>query len=124
MSLFDWLLVAHLTGDFLLQTHNMAEYKATDWSWMLKHIAVYMTLMTAVLVGYGWSARVPFWMLMVAWLFLAGTHIVLDRREFTLKWMRITRVSPDHPWMPIMIDQVFHLLVLAATAQVLVLFSG
>ena len=124
MSLFDWLLAAHLSGDFLLQTHNMAEYKATSWSWMFKHIAVYMVLITGVLVGYGLSAHVPFWLLVVAWFFLAGTHIVLDRRGFTLKWMRLTRVSLDHPWMPIVIDQVFHLLVLAVTAQVLVLFSG
>ncbi|NIV40692.1 MAG: DUF3307 domain-containing protein, partial [Anaerolineae bacterium] len=41
MSLFDWLLVGHLVGDFLLQTDGMAKYKADSWTWMLRHVGLY-----------------------------------------------------------------------------------
>ena len=124
MSLFDWLLMGHLVGDFLLQTEGMAEGKAQSWPWMLKHIGLYMTVMTAVIGAYALTHQVPLWLVLVVLLFIAGTHIVLDRRQFTQGWMRLVRVSADHPWMPTVVDQVFHLLVLAVVAQVLIMVAG
>lgn len=124
MSLFDWLLVGHLVGDFLMQTEMMAKCKVQSWPWMVKHVGRYMAAMMAVIGAYALTHPVPFWLVVVVLLFIAGTHVVLDRRHFTQGWMRLVGVSTDHPWMPIVVDQVFHVLVLAVVAQVLVMVTG
>ena len=120
MSLFDWLLVAHLVGDFLLQTDGMAKNKATDWSWMLRHVGVYLIIVTVVLAAYALAHPVPLVVIVVLLLFLAATHIILDRRTFVQWWTGLVGASPEHPWLSIVVDQVFHLLTVAVVAQVLV----
>jgi hypothetical protein len=120
MSLFDWLLVGHLVADFLLQTDNMARYKAQSWSWMLKHVGIYLAVMMVLVGAYAMNHPVPLWVVVGGMLFIGGTHIVLDRRAFTLWWMRRLGVSSDLTWLPIVADQVFHILVLAVVAQALV----
>ncbi len=124
MSLFDWLLVGHLVGDFLLQTDGMALYKEQSWPWLLKHVGLYVAVMTVLLGAYALSRPVPLWLVGVALLGIAVTHIILDRREFTLGWMRLIGISSDHPWLPIVVDQVFHVVVLAVVAQILVMVGG
>lgn len=121
MSLFDWLLVGHLVGDFLLQTDDMARYKVRSWSWMFRHIGFYMLVMTVVVGVYALRRSVPPWVVFVLLVSVSATHIFLDRREFTLGWMRLAGMSSDHPWLPIVVDQVFHILVLVVVAQVLIL---
>lgn len=120
MSLFDWLLIGHLVGDFLLQTGSMARYKAQSWPWMLRHVGIYLAVMAVLVGAYVLNHPVPFWVVWAVLLFIGGTHIILDRRAFTLWWMRRIGVSPDLTWLSIVVDQVFHLLVLAVVAQVLV----
>lgn len=117
MSLFDWLLVGHLIGDFLLQTDGMAKYKTQNWSWMLKHVGAYVAAMAIVLGAYSLSHPTPLWTLVLALLFLGATHLVLDRRGLTLAWMRMVGITRDLGWLTIVIDQVFHLLVLVLVAQ-------
>ncbi len=124
MSLFDWLLISHLVGDFLIQTDNMAGRKEQRWSWMLIHIGFYMVFATTVVVWYAVIHRLPVGLVLAVLLFLAGTHILLDRRGFTTWWMRLVGMSPSHPWLPIVVDQVFHILTLAIVAQILALASG
>jgi hypothetical protein len=124
MSLFDWLLVGHLAGDFLLQTEGMARNKTQSWSWMLKHIGFYMAVMTVSIAAYALSHPLPLWLIVVALLLIGGTHMLLDRRGFTLRWMRLVGVSVDHAWLPIVMDQVFHLVVLALVAQILTTVGG
>ena len=124
MSLFDWLLVGHLVGDFLLQTDGMARYKAQSWPWMLRHVGTYLAVM-AVLVGiYVLNHPVPLWVVGAVLLFIGGTHIILDRRTFTLWWMRRIGISADLTWLSIVVDQTFHLLVLVVVAQALVMAGG
>jgi hypothetical protein len=123
MSLFDWLLVGHLVGDFLLQTDGMAKNKTQSWPWMLRHTGIYMAVMVILVVAFALTHAASFWVAGAVLLFIAGTHIILDRREFTLRWMRFIGISAELSWLPIVIDQVFHLLILAVAAQVLVLTS-
>lgn len=118
MSLFDWLLVGHLVGDFLLQTDGMAKYKAQSWTWMLKHVGLYLAVMALVLGAYALSTPVALWGLGLALLFIAVTHIILDRREFTLAWMRLIGITSDLGWLIIVADQVFHVLVLVFVVQI------
>jgi len=117
MNLFDWLLVGHLVGDFLLQTDGMAKYKAQSWTWMLRHVGLYLAVMVIVLGVYSASHAVPLWALAVALLFIGVTHIVLDRRDVTMGWMRLIGITSDLGWLTIVIDQVFHLLVLVIVVQ-------
>jgi hypothetical protein len=120
MSLFDWLLIGHLVGDFLLQTDGMARYKAQSWSWMLKHVGIYLAVMVVLVGAYAMNHPLPLWVVGAVLLFIGGTHIILDRRGFTLWWMRRLGVSSDLTWLPIVADQIFHLLVLVVVAQALV----
>ena len=124
MSLFDWLLVGHLIGDFLLQTDGMAKYKAQSWTWMLRHAGLYLVVMVIVLGVYSLSNPVPLWVLGLSLLFIGATHIVLDRRGFTLAWMRLIGITSDLDWLIIVADQVFHLLVLVVVAQIVIWASG
>lgn len=124
MSLFDWLLVGHLVGDFLLQTDGMARYKAQSWTWMLRHVGLYLAVMVIVLGVYSLSNPVPLWVLGLSLLFIGATHIVLDRRGFTLAWMRLIGITSDLDWLIIVADQVFHLLVLVVVAQIVIWASG
>ena len=124
MSLFDWLLVGHLVGDFLLQTDGMAKYKAVDWTWMLRHVGLYLAVMALVLGAYALSTPVPFWALGLALLLIAVTHIILDRREFTLGWMRLIGITSDLGWLTIVADQVFHVLVLVVVVQIVTWAGG
>jgi len=66
-----------------------------------------MVTITAIITGYGLSHVLPWWLPVIAWLFICGTHLILDRRGFTLRWMRLVRASPEHPWLPIVVDQIF-----------------
>ncbi|MBN1135739.1 MAG: DUF3307 domain-containing protein [Anaerolineae bacterium] len=124
MSLFDWLLLGHLIGDFLFQTDSMAKNKAQNWRWLLGHVSLYMVTITVILVAYGLSHLLPWWLLPAAWFFIFGTHLILDQRSFTARWMRLIGTSPQHPWLPIVADQIFHLITLAIVAQALVLAGG
>jgi hypothetical protein len=119
MNLFDWLVVGHLAGDFLLQSDNMARRKGQQWTWMFWHVGIYMLVLGVVLVGYALSTPMPFVSLFLAWLFLLVSHIVLDRRGLTQGWMRLVGMSSNHSWLPIVVDQVFHILTLAIVAQIL-----
>jgi hypothetical protein len=121
MSLFDWLLVGHLVGDFLLQTDNMARYKERSWPWMLRHVGAYVAVMLILIVAYAVSHVVPFWAAGGGLLFIGVTHFLLDRRDFTQWWMRLIGISANHTWLSIVVDQTFHLLVLAGVAQILVM---
>jgi hypothetical protein len=117
MSLFDWLLVGHLVGDFLLQTNDMASYKAQSWPWMLRHVGAYLAVMVIALGLYSLSHPTPLWVLALALLFIGATHIVLDRRGLTQAWMRFVGITSELDWLAVVIDQVFHLLVLVAVVE-------
>jgi hypothetical protein len=119
MSLFDWLLLGHLAGDFLFQTDSMARHKPQNWRWMLGHVSLYMVTITVIITAYGLSHTLPVWAPVTAWLFIFASHLILDRRSFTAYWMRLVGASPDHPWLPIVVDQIFHLITLALVAQAL-----
>ena len=88
---------------------------------MLRHVGCYMVIITAVLLAYSVAHRLPLWQTGLALLFIGATHVFLDRRDFVLRWMHLVGMSPDHPWLSIIVDQVFHILTLALVAQCLTL---
>lgn len=113
MSQFDWLLIGHLIGDFLLQTSWMARYKATKWLPLLSHITVY----TLVVAAFGWlSGGLSLWG--IAIIFIG--HIILDRKTFVAFWVAHVQTAkgPEHAWLSIMADQIFHVILLAIAIAV------
>jgi len=83
-----------------------------------------MAVITVVLVIYTLAHPLPLGWVAAAWFFLMITHVILDLRGFTARWMRLVGMAPNHTWLPIVVDQVFHILTLAIVAQVLVLVGN
>lgn len=108
MSMFDYLLLGHLVGDFLLQTSWMAQYKATRWLPLLTHVTVY----TAVIALFGSFAG---GLSLSALALVFVSHVVLDRRRFVGFWVRRIQMATgsESKWLTIVADQIFHLLFLA-----------
>lgn len=108
MSMFDYLLLGHLIGDFLLQTSWMAKHKATKWLPLIAHVTVY----TAVIALFGSLAG---GLSPAAIILIFISHVMLDRRRFVQFWVKRIQMTtgPESRWLTIMADQIFHLLFLA-----------
>lgn len=108
MSSFDYLLIGHLIGDFLLQTSWMAKNKATKWLPLLVHVAVY----TVVVSVFGFFSG---GLSLAAIALIIISHIVLDRRTFVAFWVRRVQTAkgPEQAWLGIVADQIFHIIILA-----------
>jgi len=106
MTLFEWLLIGHLVGDFLLQNRWMAEKKTRHWGPLLIHCSVYTIAVSLLALNAEGLSLTGIFAIFV-------THIILDRRGFTDFWTHQITKSPDIPWLKIMIDQSWHLVVLA-----------
>ncbi|WP_456277275.1 DUF3307 domain-containing protein [Bacillus sp. AK128] len=113
MSQFEFLLIGHLIGDFLLQTSWMAQYKATRWVPLLTHVTVY----TIVIAIFGFlSGGLSVWG--IAIIFIG--HVILDRKRFVTFWVeKVQRAEgPSKGWLSIVADQIFHLILLAIAIYV------
>lgn len=68
-------LLAHLVGDYVLQSHVMATRKTSSWLWASIHAMFY---------------GLPFLLLASwpAWLVIVGTHAVIDRYRLAAAWCR------------------------------------
>ncbi|WP_422121887.1 DUF3307 domain-containing protein [Planococcus sp. X10-3] len=108
MSQFDYLLIGHLIGDFLLQTSWMAKNKAAKWLPLLAHVTVY----TLVVGVFGWMSG---GLSLAAIALIFFSHILLDRKTFVALWVRNiqTAKGPEQAWLRVMADQIFHIIILA-----------
>lgn len=108
MSQFDYLLIGHLIGDFLLQTSWMAKNKATKWLPLLTHVTVYTVVVTAFGAASGGLSLAAIGLIFIS-------HIALDRKTFVAFWVRNIQMAkgPEQTWLCIMSDQIFHIIILA-----------
>lgn len=108
MSQFDYLLIGHLIGDFLLQNAWMAQYKATKWIPLLSHVSIY-TLVVAIFGFLSGGLSI------VGILIIFIGHILLDRKTFVAFWVNNIQMAkgPNHNWLSIVTDQIFHIILLA-----------
>jgi len=106
MNLLSWLFVGHLIGDFLLQNNWMAMGKSTNYLPLFIHSTVY-TLSTGIFAYF--SGGLKFQALIIVFL----SHVILDQRLFVKWWAQKITQSDDSPWLVIMIDQSWHIVVLA-----------
>ena len=118
MSLFDALLVAHLFGDWILQTDWQARNKGDRWIALLAHVVIYHAVILVVMLYFLGSRPGVY----VAVLLLALTHILLDRKHTTLWLMQTFHRSngavPER-WLMIAFDQAVHIVLLGIVAFVL-----
>ncbi|WP_227396347.1 DUF3307 domain-containing protein [Jeotgalibacillus aurantiacus] len=109
MNPFSFLFLAHLIGDFLFQTGWMASKKSTEWIPLLTHCFVYtITILIVSWMTFGVMS-------LVAYLFIFVTHVILDRQKFVRWWVKRMMQTPAGPdkWLTIVVDQIFHLIILA-----------
>lgn len=110
VNLFSFLLVGHLVGDFLFQTSWMALNKDKQFTPLLVHSLIYtVTVALFALPAEGLSIAA------MALVFLG--HLVIDRRLLVDFWLKNILRSPDLPWLKIVQDQVWHVLILAGAAM-------
>ena len=96
-------LMAHLVGDFLLQTDKMANGKKSNNLICLLHVSFYL---------------IPFFFLGMNWwqIILIGLqHFFQDRTGFVVWFMKIKgskefATGPCSPWSIILTDNILHLL--------------
>ena len=114
MTLFESLFLAHLLGDWVLQTEWQALNKTREWRALLMHLAVYHAIMLAVLLTRFSFTDARVW---IAIIFLAATHAVLDRRTFTINLLKafrgIVQREPES-WLVLAVDQSLHLLAIGS----------
>lgn len=113
MILFNYLFIGHLIGDFLFQTNWMAMNKSKKWFPLLTHCVVY-TLMIFSLAFFG-----GFTLPLSAIGLIFVSHVILDKRVFVEWWVRTIMGSSGDAsnWLLVVVDQVFHILILAAVAH-------
>jgi hypothetical protein len=111
------VLLAHLWGDFLLQTDHVARHKAHCWRAMATHLATYHLPVAAVcLWAWGASGRTAAFLLVSA-----VTHGFLDRRWPVRRLAVLTgsKAFVDTTLGAMIVDQVLHLTVLVVALAVL-----
>ena len=99
-------LVAHLVGDFLLQTDWMAQNKKRSSFVCTVHVMAYM---------------VPFLFLNLAWwqlAIIAAQHWIQDKTNFVTWYMQAVGKAefakpPLAPWSIFVVDATFHILAIA-----------
>lgn len=124
MTIFEGLVLAHLLGDWLLQTEWQAENKQQSWTALSVHLLIYhAVVLGVVMLGFGLRGLPVLWVMIV----LIFTHAMLDRRTILLWLMKVLRLTvkraPER-WMRIAVDQSLHLLLLGIAAVYLSHFAS
>ena len=112
MTIFEMLVLAHLVGDWIIQTEYEAMNKVKGNFFNLalyKHCFMYTLCFVPVFLvaGINW-----WWLLLVFW-----SHMFLDRRWPVIWWIeKVKRTSPETInnlfWLVIAVDQIMHILIL------------
>lgn len=111
MSVFDWLLIGHLLGDWVLQNDWMAKHKQSRL--VNPAIALHCTIYTAiqwVVLRLVSPASLESVLGFTVFLFLS--HWIIDAADLAGRWNRLFHQT-DVLFMRIVVDQVLHLVVLA-----------
>ncbi len=108
-------LIAHLLGDYCLQSHSMASRKTSSWRWAIIH-ALFYGLPFLALVDNA-----------AQWAVIVSTHAVIDRYRIASYWVRFWGIGcqgaiwrdPNYRepppflavWLLILVDNTMHLLI-------------
>ena len=116
MNIFDWLLIGHLLGDWLLQNDWMARGKKQAFFTCAG--MVHFTLYTATTLGTLWfsnTVATTMTLYLGFGAFIFTSHWLIDATDVVERWMRLYQQS-NLALVRLMVDQALHLLVLALLA--------
>ena len=108
------LLIAHLIGDFILQSDEMAKNKSSDYVVLTNHVTIYMIPFIPILL-YSLPLFASFLFLMINW----SLHFVTDAISSRIAkrfWMHEQR---HNFFVTIGVDQFVHMVTLVGTFVVL-----
>lgn len=115
------LILAHLLGDYVLQSHVMATRKTASWRWAFIHAAFYSLPFLALLLWFSttWTQ------FGIALAIIGGTHALIDRLRIAARWCEwygvghpglwTKREAFEYPpsflgvWLTIIADNTLHL---------------
>lgn len=117
MNIFSWLFLGHLVGDWLLQNDWMAANKQRRLFTVagMAHFTVY-TASIAIALYFALAQTNQSLSFQSHALFLSAifvSHWLIDANALARKWASFSNQS-DLPLVNIMVDQTFHLIVIAA----------
>ena len=118
MTIFSWLLLGHLVGDFVLQNDWMAQGKRKGLITLpgMIHFIIYTCIIILALVGMGLFAKSTLFAIGVLTLVFVS-HWLIDATDVVDAWMRFYGQRPVSI-IRLAVDQTFHLLVLAGVALI------
>lgn len=120
MTIFSWLLVGHLVGDWLLQNDWMAKGKKQGLVTAagMTHFVIYTASVTVCLWlaagGQGYSAT----LFVISTLVIFISHWLTDATDIVETWIKFFQQT-DILMVKIMVDQCFHILVLVLIAALI-----
>ncbi len=119
MTIFTWLLIAHLVGDWMLQNDWMAQHKQNGL--LNGAIAVHCLLYTATILASLWLATlnqpVPLPLIPFA-VIIFLSHWLIDAANLAGYWGHLFQQS-NVCFVRVMVDQTVHLVVLACLVEFL-----
>lgn len=123
MTIFEGLLMAHLLGDWILQTEWQAENKKRKFHALLIHVVIYHVIVWIILY-FGFGLRsLP---VLAVVIILAVLHAILDGWP-TVKWimkrLRLTVERTPERWLLVAVDQAIHLVLLGGASVYLSQFG-
>ncbi|BAM01165.1 hypothetical protein CLDAP_31250 [Caldilinea aerophila DSM 14535 = NBRC 104270] len=112
MTLFTWLLIGHLIGDWMLQNDWMARYKRGRW-WSLECITHCLIYSLSVLLAAWWGGQeaLTFSQLLSSFFLVFVSHWLIDGFNLSGWWGRVINQTQTD-FVRIMVDQSMHLIVL------------
>ena len=119
MTVFEWLLVGHLVGDWAFQNEWMVRHKQEGLlnRAVFVHCGVYTVVMLIALVV---ATRGSETIVQTAWfgLIVYVTHWLIDATNVADTWMHVLQQS-NVLFVRIVVDQIFHLLIIALLIEFL-----
>jgi len=101
------LLLAHMLGDYVLQTGRIAQQKTQGWSGLLWHVGI-VTLTSIALT----ADILPFWGI---WsLVLGGLHLAIDQ----VRAFRARSLPPEFSCVYLLLDQSAHVVTICGVAYI------
>lgn len=116
MSIFSWLLIGHCVGDLVLQNDWMAKGKRQGLFTTpgMVHFTIYTVTLLITLFISEMSEKGTLYVLGISALIFIS-HWIIDATDIVDTWMKFYRQS-NISTVRLMVDQTFHLLVLAGVA--------
>jgi hypothetical protein len=119
MTLFAWLCLAHLVGDWMLQNDWMARNKGHNpaGSACLIHCSIYTAAVSGVYLAAADQQPALAWRLLLFASFVFCSHWIIDGWRLAERWGALIGQTPGPPVRTV-VDQTMHILVLALAVSI------